>query len=327
MIIINILGGLGNQMFQIFNAISYSIDNKCNFVFPNKKEIYAGKNTTIRYSYWDSIFQKLMHNLINESDIKYDLEIVENDSNYKPLPLIDNISQYLKYNNTNNLNNINSENFNIRFTGYFQSYKYFEHNCKKIIDLLCLTQQKKEILDYVSKSNDLEYFLKNSISLHFRMGDFSKYKDSHFILPDQYYADSIETIINNSNNDFNDDSTLKNQQYNIIYFCEKEDINIVCKRIENIQRILREKHIYNFLFIKSPSMLTDDWQEMLFMSMCNYNIIANSSFSWWGAYLNENSDKIVCYPSLYYAKSYNKNVNDLFPDSWTKIQVDGEFNY
>jgi hypothetical protein len=185
---------------------------------------------------------------------------------------------------------------------------------------LFLDKQKKEILEYVSNSNDLEYFLNNSISLHFRMGDFSKYKDSHFILPDKYYIDSIETIINNYKNSFN------NKQYNIIFFCEKEDVNIVCKRVENIQKKLREKNIYNCIFIKSPSILTD-WQEMLFMSMCKHNIMANSSFSWWGAYLNENLDKIVCYPSLYYTKNFNKNVKDLFPDSWIKINVDSEFNY
>jgi hypothetical protein len=322
MITTNLLGGLGNQMFQIFNAISYTIDNNCQFIFSNKKEVYAGENTTLRYSYWDSIFHKLLPYLMDENDIKCDFQIFENsDSRYKPIPPLNNIVNYL---NNNTTRYVKQETLNVNLMGYFQSYKYFEHNYKKIVDLLFLNQQKKEILDYVSNSNDLEYFLKNSISLHFRMGDFSKYKDSHFILPDQYYIDSIETIINKSNNNFND--TLNDKQYNVIFFCEKQDINIVSKRIENIQKKLREKHIYNCIFIKSPLILTD-WQEMLFMSMCKHNIMANSSFSWWGAYLNENLDKIVCYPSLYYSKNYNKNVDDLFPESWTKIQVDGEFNY
>jgi hypothetical protein len=56
------------------------------------------------------------------------------------------------------------------------------------------------------------------------------------------------------------------------------------------------------------------------MSSCKHNIIANSTFSWWGAYLNENNDKIVCYPSLWFGNELqNKDTCDLFLDNWKKI--------
>ena len=58
---------------------------------------------------------------------------------------------------------------------------------------------------------------------------------------------------------------------------------------------------------------------MLLMSSCQDNIIANSTFSWWGAYFNTNNEKIVCYPYKWFGPSANHNICDLFPDSWQKI--------
>ena len=320
MITTNIMGGLGNQMFQIFNAISYTLDNCCQFVFPDEKVLYAGENTTLRHAYWDSIFYKLQPFLKNEKDIKHDIKIYEKyDSSYTPLPSINELINY-----TNQKNNISKTSIDVHFTGYFQSHKYFQHNYDKIIKLLDFNKIKREVLEFVSSENDLEYLLDNSISLHFRIGDFVKYTNSHIILSDQYYANAIKTIIDKLR-DSDNNTEFDSKQYNIIYFCEQEDINTVCKRIENIQKLLGESminntgKIYNCVFIKSPSILTD-WQEILFMSMCKHNIIANSSFSWWGAYLNENLDKIVCYSSIYYSKNYNKKTEDLFPENWIKIQ-------
>ena len=55
------------------------------------------------------------------------------------------------------------------------------------------------------------------------------------------------------------------------------------------------------------------------MSLCKNNIIANSSFSWWGAYLNDTSDKIICYPSTWFGPAAGHDVRDLFPKNWNKI--------
>lgn len=72
-------------------------------------------------------------------------------------------------------------------------------------------------------------------------------------------------------------------------------------------------------FLEAPCGL-EDWEEMLLMNCCKDNIIANSSFSWWGAYLNDNINKIVCYPSVWFGPAAgHMDTKDLCPDSWNKI--------
>jgi hypothetical protein len=101
----------------------------------------------------------------------------------------------------------------------------------------------------------------------------------------------------------------------ILFFCEDDDINDVMETINKLKIALPNMH-----FIRASNLLKD-WEQLLLMSCCKHNIIANSSYSWWGAYLNTNPNKIICYPSIWFGQQVGLNTCDLCPQEWNKIDV------
>jgi hypothetical protein len=109
--------------------------------------------------------------------------------------------------------------------------------------------------------------------------------------------------------------TKPNSNFTILYFCEDCDIDDV---MVIINKLTINYPLYNF---KRGLNTLEDWQQMLLMSCCHHNIIANSSFSWWSAYLNTNANKIVCYPSVWFGKVANNDTRDLCPRDWIRVNV------
>lgn len=283
MISCNLMGGLGNQIFQIFATINYAIKNKKQFGFLNVKTL--GENyTTIRYTFWETFFSKLQPFLKNRLGTGY--QINEKQFSYDELPDIRMIKE------------------NILLYGYFQSYKYFQENYALICRIICLDKMKEDLLIKL-KFNKEE--LKNVISMHFRIGDYKLAPHYHPLATHLYYEIAVEYISKKQ--------PLSSESYKVIYFCEDVDIDDVMKIINSL-----EQKFTNYKFIRCDNNLAD-WEQMLFMSCCNHNIIANSSFSWWGAYFNSAEDKIVCYPSVWFGTHAQHDTKDLCPPTWTKVQV------
>ena len=180
--------------------------------------------------------------------------------------------------------------------GYYQNYKYFEKKYDEIINILNLNEIQNNIKNKYLKNQ-------NTISLHFRKGDY-KNLDNYIILNICYYIKAIRYVL--------DKDTSNCSEILCVY--ETRDQEEVSKMIQELQEIFTE--------IKFTKVSTDlqDWEQMLLMSVCRHNIIANSTFSWWSAYINKNVDKIVCYPEKWFIKP--KNLTGMFPGKWKMIKND-----
>jgi len=280
------MGGLGNQLFQIFTVISYAIKYKHMFKFIGAEEL-GGDGCTKRKTYWKTFLFKLSGFLMDHYP-HFDIVWNEQGFPFKELP-----QDILSYNN-----------LTIIVRGYFQSYKYFQENYDIICRMLNIHEKRLDILEEVVDNYHTAQFLEKSISMHFRLGDYKNIPDYHPILNFEYYKNALHYIVNKID-----------YAPNVLYFCEDDDVESVNETIQLL------KNEFPTIEFERGTNALDDWQQMLLMSCCNHNIIANSSFSWWGAYLNVNPTKIVCYPSVWFGpKMSDVVVSDLFPEEWVKIR-------
>ena len=301
MISVFLMGGLGNQLFQIFTIISYGFQEKVKFIFPYAEVLTTG---AVRPTYWTNFLSRLIPftaGFNNKNPTNQDIStwhrINEFNFNYNQLPPL-------------------QESVNYILVGYWQSYKYFYKVKDNIFRLIQLKEMREAVIQenihyfgniQESPESDLSAVPTKTISMHFRLGDYKKFPESHPILPREYYHNALTKI---------KESNPIETNYKILYFCEKEDNETVLEIINYLKMLFDDT-----IFIKVDDSILD-WKQLLLMSACNYNIIANSSFSWWAAYMNSNEDKIVCYPIIWFGPkilsdtSHDEYIKDMFPEDW-----------
>ena len=179
----------------------------------------------------------------------------------------------------------------IYLQGYFQSEKYFSSSFSTIrneyylkdFHLSDLSGVRREILD------------SNSVSLHIRRGDYQNPKilEIHGVLPIEYYLRAIRHL----------QQSLSHPKFYI--FSDAPEKAFADLKLPGAT-------------IVSGKETNNHFEDLYLMSQCKHNIIANSSFSWWGAWLNNNPDKIVIGPKKWFNQG-PKDTYDIMPESWIKM--------
>lgn len=287
MIITHLKGGLGNQMFQYACGYSLAKDYKST----NKLDI--SYYSSIPSNHTKRVFELSQFNI--SSSVAKDSEIKEliRRKNYisksigniisKIYTIFTGIYPIEKYFGAKNL----------YLDGYFQSEKFFIKYRKDILKEFTLkkdleTKEYRKVSEMI-KSN------KDSISIHIRRGDYvtdAKTAKHHGVLGIEYYKQALEMF---------------NTQKSYIYIFS-DDIDWVKNNFAFLPKntYFVSKHKFN------PA------QEIVLMSLCKHNIIANSSFSWWGAWLNENKDKKVIAPKKWTQTLLSINTS-ITPKDWYRI--------
>lgn len=158
--------------------------------------------------------------------------------------------------------------------GYFQSEKYFEKNKTYIQNIFAPSEK------FLEKIKGLKFLNKKTCSIHIRRGDYVKLAHIHPFPGLEYYKKAMDIINAEEYIIFSDD----------ISWCSQQEIFKDCIFISDFE----------------------DYEQLWLMSLCQNNIIANSSFSWWGAYLNKNNNNKVIAPSVWFGQGTDYSAKDIY---------------
>lgn len=180
---------------------------------------------------------------------------------------------------------------NCLFRGTWQSPKYFAHVVPEILKTFTFDEKMMSSYSVAMLKRISEY--KNSVSIHVRRGDYASGKYDGLLLccPMDYYQRAV--------------SYMEEHMEKPVFFVFSDDI-------EYVRQYLKAD---NIVFVDG-NRDSNSWQDMFLMSRCSHNIIANSTFSWWGAFLNANPDKKVIAPRKWW---YYFEHDDVVPDEWIRL--------
>ena len=277
---VKLTGGLGNQMFQF--ATGYAVAKKNNVELSLDLKRY---NRRIDHNGFE--LQKVF-------DIYSKVSILNN-------PEKSSFTSFKEFFNKIDItySNFKEQHFHYtyeildvpkhcRLNGYWQSELYFKSYTQEIREIFSLFNKldKKNLLI----ANDIKK--NDSISIHIRRGDYLLKQNCNFNQDlREYYINAIEESSKYFSNPkyfiFTDDPSWVTENFIVDYSYIVVDVNYGA----------------------------ESFFDMYLMSLCKANIIANSSFSWWGAWLNNKQDKIVYAPNNWF-KDKSICTDDLFPNSW-----------
>ena len=284
MIITRLEGGLGNQLFQYVIGRHLSLKNNTGLILDTSNYLIDKNNR--HYELCRYNIKAKTANIITWIFVRLGKYIIPKITQSLRLPI-----KYVKERNNCFNKEILTEQRNIILDGYWQSEEYFKDIRDIILDDLTLLsnpdKENKKMLNRINKSN--------SVCLHVRRDDYVSnplLQQYHGNLTQDYYNKAIGSICDR----------ISDPEFFI--FSDDPDW---CKRYIFTNR----PHTY--VDINGPDKAPED---LRLMSACNHFIIANSSFSWWAAWLAEKAGTIIIAPKRWYRK---KDEGDIVPKRWLRI--------
>ena len=291
MIIIRLEGGIGNQLFQYATGKALALRLNTEIILDISSLNRINSNITKReYELFNFQIDSNLYSKSFLTSFKF--------SQFFPSSIIGwNVYKEVGRNFNPEFLELKDKTYLI---GYWQSFKYFSQISTQLMQEL---MPKKSLSDY---SQDLVNNIKNSesVALHVRRGDYASSKTSnalHGCLPFNYYISAIKK--------------MRITHKHCKFFIFSDDIKW-CK--------------YNLSFINSDVIIVEGndnsnaWQDLILMSYCKHHILANSSFSWWGAWIADQryqtDERTVLTPKNWFVtEAENINLADRFPSHWQII--------
>ena len=290
---IKLIGGLGNQLFQY--AFAYHVYKKNNNVKLDISEFkyYRLHKLLIQNFKIKLLFAKTAEvekfYLFKNRLLSFYLRLISRNF-YVFINKIFNSSiiyyDFLKFYKVNNT--FHFSNIDCLYDGYWQNFNFLEINKKDLINQIKLKRIRpnhKKFLNKISKK-------KNSVAIHVRW--YRKIKNE-----DKYHGNINQNYINKAM------KKIEKKIKNPFYFIFTNSTELF---FENIK--IKDS---NHKIIKGFK----DYEDLISIAKCDHQIISNSTFGWWGAWLNLNKNKIVIVPKKWFLKK--KTPLNLIPKNWIKI--------
>ncbi|MFY7812012.1 MAG: alpha-1,2-fucosyltransferase [Flavobacterium sp.] len=284
--VVKIQGGLGNQMFQY--AFGYALHHKYKVKVYYDLSLYDIQKETNQYTQREFLLSKAYHISI----CKYNRNSLKNKIIQKCYKWLG-VTRHIIHDAESGYQPIDFKK-NTTYIGYWQDQEYFKEYHQKLVKLFTPSKFSTSCLQWQQLIQSSEI---PTVSVHFRRGDYVQ-KEAvnavHGVCSNQYYLDALQYLMD------------RIPTFQIFVF--SDDINWVKE---------------NFMF-QQPAFFVDNvtvpWEDIYLQSICNHNIIANSSFSWWGAWLNKNPNKINIGPLKWFNDiEKNNNFKNILPNYFIKI--------
>jgi Glycosyl transferase family 11 len=294
MIIVQLTGGLGNQLFQYAAAkalasyhktelylevSSFYKDELPDLEVPRNFELYNFSGVTEPIIYQKNFDKSMMAKFGKESFFEKLLPSYRRSIYKEPFYHFD--------------KNFLRTKTNVLLKGGWQSEQYFKH----IEAALCKVLTLKESIITPVKETAMMLAGKETVAVHIRRGDYLRKQiilEWHGVLEKAYYDSAFNTMAKQLG------------QFEVFYF--SDDPEWVAKELQPIMPGT----------IVSSDFSNNHFEDFYLMSQCRHNILANSSFSWWAAWLNPNPNKAVVAPVKWFDKA-PCDTKDLIPSNWIRV--------